>query len=256
MPEPNDSPCLPNGTTLTPHPNGQYTLSNSLVELLLQARNKYDWPRGTGARASQNRILELLTFVNNKLKALSPDTAHAIIVAVSEWAHNNAKTHANIVGATPPQRDYMLKAISRLITPGQEREGITRLCNLPGINLVIASKIFRFCAPNQGAAVDRHTSYFFNSLQFHSVNTVTYFVRQWSNGCHATSRLSVYTRANFNHNEEEYFSSYLPKLTCIAAAMNTMPVRYTCAARNTDQNWTPADVEMAAYYWWAIHGAR
>jgi len=256
MPEPNDSPCFPMGITLTINANGRCNLSDSLVPLLLHARSGYDWPAGTGSSISQNRILNLEALVNARLMALTPATAHAIIVAVSDWAGNNANAHANIVGATPAQQDTMHAAVSCLITTGQESDGIDELCSLPGISLVIASKIFRFCSPNRGAAVDRHASYFFNSLQFVGGDNVTHFAREWSNGRHSTSRLAIYTRANYVRNKTEYFSAYLPKLFRIADAMNTIPALYTCAARNAQQNWTPADVEMAAYYWWATHGAR
>lgn len=150
----------------------------------------------------------------------------------------------------------MQAAISGLITPGQECVGIDALCSLPGISLVIASKIYRFCAPTQGAAVDRHASYFFNSLQVAGGGNATRFAREWANGRHRTSRLAIYTLSGYVHNKAEYFSAYLPTVTCIAQALNAIPAPYTCAARNAPMTWTPADVEMAAYYWWATNGAR
>lgn len=256
MAEPNDSPCLPAGTTLTVSADGRCNLSDRMVQLLLQARSGYDWPAGTGPGASQTRILNLEALVNSHLMALTPAAAHAIIVAVSEWAGNNANAHAKIVGATPAQQAQMQVAVSDLITTGRECDGIDALCSLSGIRLVIASKIFRFCSPSHGAAVDRHASYFFNSLQIVGGDAATHFSREWSNGRHTTSRLAIYAVANYARNKAEYLSVYLPTLACLADAMNAIPAPYTCAARNVHQNWTPADIEMAAYYWWAAHGAR
>jgi hypothetical protein len=150
----------------------------------------------------------------------------------------------------------MQAAISDLITPGRECAGIDALCALPGISMVIASKIYRFCVPTRGAAIDRHASYFFNSLQVAGGGNATRFDREWANGRHMTSRLAIYTVNGYEHNKAEYFSTYLPTITCIAQALNAIPAPYRCAARNAPMNWTPADVEMAAYYWWANHGAR
>jgi hypothetical protein len=84
----------------------------------------------------------------------------------------------------------------------------------------------------------------------------TLFGNGWANGHHATSRLAIYNAGNYTSNSTEYFSTYLPLLSSIAAAMNASSFSYTCAARNVSVNWTPADVEMEAYYWWATNGAR
>jgi len=256
MPQPNDAPSLPAGVLLTHAANGQCSPSQPLINLLLQARNGYDWPAGTGAAHSQQTILNLKATVRAHLANLTPANAHAIVVAVSLWAGNNANSHAQIVGALPVLQAQMQTAISCLVNPGQESAGIDALCALPGISLVIASKIFRFCSPNQGAAVDRHASYFFNSLQVVGGGATTHFVREWSNGRHATSRLAIYNQSNYTRNKTEYFLVYLPVLLCIAQAMNANAATYTCAARNIQMNWTSADVEMAAYYWWATNGAR
>jgi hypothetical protein len=231
-------------------------LSDTLVNLLVTARSTYDWPAGTGSAASQITILNLEAAVNGYLMALNAANAHAITVQVSAWAGNNANAHAQIVGATPAQQAQMQAAVSDLITPGRECVGIDALCTLPGISMVIASKIYRFCAPTRGAAVDRHASYFFNSLQVAGGGNATRFAREWANGRHTTSRLAIYTLSGYVHNKAEYFSTYLPTITCIAQVLNAIPALYVCAARNAPMNWTPADVEMAAYYWWANNGAR
>lgn len=256
MPEPNDAPCLPPGTTLSRFADGRCSLSPPLVQLLLQARSGFDWPAGTGPGECQTRILNLEATVNGHLMALAPATAHDIAVEVSSWAGNNANAHAHIVGATPAQQAQIQAAITALITPGRECVGIDALCNLPGISLVIASKIFRFCSPRQGAAVDRHASYFFNSLQVVGAGTATNFAREWANGCHTASRLATFSVAGYSRNKAQYFESYLPTLACIARAMNAIPAPFMCAATNLSRRWTPADVEMAAYYWWACNGAR
>ncbi|MCU0591243.1 MAG: hypothetical protein MUC57_07195 [Desulfobacterales bacterium] len=241
---------------LTRAANGQCNPSRPLINLLIQARNGYDWPAGTGAVQSQQTILNLEAKVRAYLANLTPASAHAIVEAISLWAGNNANSHDQIVAALPVQQVQMQKAISCLITPGQECIGIDALCTLPGISLVIASKIFRFCSPNQGAAVDRHASYFFNSLQVVGGGAATHFVREWANGRHTTSRLAIYNQSNYAYNKTEYISAYLPILACIAQAMNAGVALYTCAARKIQMNWTPADVEMAAYYWWATNGVR
>ncbi|MCO6414090.1 MAG: hypothetical protein J5I92_15230 [Thiogranum sp.] len=200
--------------------------------------------------------MNLEATVRADLANLTPANALAIVVAVSLWAGNNANAHAQIVGATSAQQVQMQTAISCLTNPGQECTGIDALCTLPGISLVIASKIFRFCAPNRGAAVDRHASYFFNSLQLVGGGAAARFVREWASGRHTTSRLAIYNQSNYTHNKAEYFLTYLPTLACIAQAMNATPALYTCAAQNIKMSWTPADIEMAAYYWWATNGAR
>jgi hypothetical protein len=256
MAPPNDAPSLPANIVLTRAANGQCSPSQELINILLQARSGYDWPAGTGAAQSQQTILDLEATVRAHLANLTPANALAIVVAVSLWAGNNANSHAQLVGALPVQQVQMQTAISCLVHPGQECAGIDALCALPGISLVIASKIYRFCSPNQGAAVDRHASYFFNSLQVVGGQAATHFVREWANGRHTTSRLAIYNQPNYAHNKTEYLLAYLPILSCIAQAMNANAATYTCAARNIQMNWTPADVEMAAYYWWAINGAR
>jgi endonuclease III len=256
MPQPNDAPSFPAGINLTYAASGHCNLSQHLVNLLIHARNEYDWPAGTGAKASQQTILNLTNTVRLNLATLTPANAHSIIMEVSCWAGNNANSHAKIVGASVTLQDQMKKAITSLVTPGHESTGIDALCALPGIGLVIASKIFRFCTPTQGAAVDRHASYFSNSLPVVGGGTATQFVREWVNSHHTISRLAIYNANNYNRNRTEYFSTYLPLLSCIAETMNANAISYTCGARNIPVTWTPADVEMAAYYWWATNGAR
>jgi hypothetical protein len=72
--------------------------------------------------------------------ALNAANAHAITIQVSAWAGNNAKSHAQIIGATLAQKTQMQAAISDLITPGRECAGIDALCTLPGISTVTICK--------------------------------------------------------------------------------------------------------------------
>lgn len=257
MSAPNDAECLRPDVMLT-LTDGQYIPSPSLVKLLLEARNSYNWPKGTSSADSQRRIIELKEEVRKYLLDLTPACARAIVARVSEWAGNNAASHEQICIATPEQQDQMRAAIAALTTQEQEKEGrgIDALCALPGINLVIASKVFRLCSPNRGAAIDRHTSYFFNSLQVANSGKATHFRREWTDRSKKTSRLAIYTPSNYTQNKAEYFTAYLPILRSIAQAMNDIPAFYTCAATGKETRWTPADVEMAAYYWWALNGAR
>lgn len=252
MSAPNDTRDLPQGVEL----NDQYEPSPELVNLLVTARSNYDWPSGTGAMISQQNILNLEASVAEHLCALSPHGAHAIISDVSRWAGNNDNAQAAINNASFDLKVKMQSAISYLSMPGQVINGLDALCNLPGIRLVIASKIFRFCFPKVGAAVDRHASYFFNSLLMNNGENACHFVREWSNGNHSSSRLAIYTPANYLRNRNEYFEKYLYLLVQIAKNLNNKSAQYTCAATNLSSYWTPADVEMAAYYWWACKGSR
>jgi hypothetical protein len=136
------------------------------------------------------------------------------------------------------------------------RHGLDSLSGLPGISLVIASKIYRFCYPRVGAAIDRHASYFFNSLPIVGQGPSTHFTREWANGAHRGSRLAIYSAAGFAANSSEYVQTYLPTLAGLATALNMAGHQYQCAATGLMKTWTPADVEMASYYWWALNGAR
>jgi hypothetical protein len=255
MPAPDEeATCLPAHARLAVGVNGQCVVPQALVNLLLQARNAYDWPAGTGATASQLAIINLVALVQRQLTALNPSTAHSIVVDVSTWAGNNSRSHGQILAASSAHRAQMYTAISRLITPGEECGGFDMLCSLPGIGLVIATKVFRFCVPREGAAVDRHASYFFNSLQVAGRGAATCFAREWNDRYHISSRLATYTGSKYARNKIEYFASYLPILACITQAMNALGAFYTCAAQALGKAWTPADVEMAAYYWWARNG--
>lgn len=261
MSPPNDNvSSFPSGISITIN-SALYTISPALINLLVVARQNYDWPAGTGSAISQARVNALEEAVSNNLINLNPANAHQIISLVSHWAGNNANSHANIVAAIPTQKEIMYKAINNLLESANASKGIDILSTLPGISLVIASKIYRFCCPTVGASVDRHSSYFFNSLQTTGHGFSTSFFREWSNGRHTAgrhtaSRLAIYQNNVYLHNRNEYFRTYLPLLSCISDALNNGNHGFVCAATSVMKNWTPTNVEMAAYYWWACNGAR
>lgn len=256
MAVPNDAPCIPHGVSMSIGPNGTCHLSPALRDLLLRNRDGYNWPTGTGAALSQRTIMSLEAFVDRGTAALNSASAHQIVVEVSRWAGNNAKSHRRLMAAWPAERAVMAKAIGDLISLEKARAGLDALCSLPGLSLVIASKIFRFSCPQIGASVDRHASYFFNSLRLTDGGFATHFVRQWSNQQHSSSRLDIYTAGGYERNKDEYLHSYLPLLKHVARALNSLDGEYCCAATGLMRTWRPADVEMAAYYWWACHGEK
>lgn len=256
MAQPNDAPNWPPGTSIAAGPTGTWLPSAALVRLLVAARNGYDWPAGTGAAASQERIIRLEKATRWRMAALNPANAHKIVVRVSRWAGNNSRSHRELLAAMPADRAAMRAAINNLAAPGTMSAGLDALCELRGLSLVIASKIFRFCCPHVGAAVDRHASYFFNSLPVTGGGFATHFARQWSNQRHSSSRLSIYTAGGYAQNRDEYVQIYLPLLAGIARQLNASGNLYLCAATGLLKGWTAADVEMAAYYWWACNGAR
>ncbi len=251
MPEPNDTRDLPQGVML----NDQYVPSPELVNLLIKARSEYHWPKKTGAMESQQIIRDLELSVADHISTLNPQDAHAIVAAVSKWAGNRDTAQTAINDVSFELKVDMQKAISYLLHD-QVINGLDELCTLPGIRLVIASKIYRFCSPKVGAAVDRHASYFFNSLPMASGENTCHFIREWSDKKHINSRLAIYTPDNYILNRNEYVETYLQFLVRIADKLNAQSAFYQCAATNKESLWTPADVEMAAYYWWAHNGSK
>lgn len=256
MPPPNDATHhFASGISISRVPTG-ISPSMDLVHLLIQARNAYDWPAGTGAAASQARIIALEASVSHLLLDLTPASAHCIVQEVSDWAGNNARSQRRLVAATPIEVETMQAAITALSNPATARSGIDALSVLPGLSLVISSKIYRFCCPLIGAAVDRHASYFFNSLLVVGGGRATQFHREWSNGPGGATRLATYNAAGLAFNTTVYFQEYLPLLKQIADYLNSSGRTFKCASTGVLRKWTPAHVEMAAYYWWALHGAR
>ena len=122
----------------------------------------------------------------------------------------------------------------------------------------MATKIYRFCSPQAAAALDRHCSYFFNSLCVKEADgrlaKCTQFKREWQNGKHEASRLAIYTTNGHQANLDQYIDCYLPALTGIADDLNTRGEGFMCAVSRARKHWRPADMEMAAYYWWSRNG--
>ncbi len=108
--------------------------------------------------------------------------------------------------------------------------------------------------------MDRHASYFFNSLDIVDPEGIrrkgTKFKREWQDGKHKTSRLAIYNPSSYAVNRDEFVDTYLPLLGQIAKSRNNMGAAFKRATRETEKSWRPADVEMAAYYWWAHHGPK
>ncbi|MDP2227148.1 MAG: hypothetical protein Q8J78_06695 [Moraxellaceae bacterium] len=256
MPKPNDArECFHAGIAVSGTPSGIIP-SPDLVDLLVRSREDYDWPANTGSTASQARIIALMASVSERLNDLTPASAHQIVIDVSKWAGNNKISHRRLEAATQTETLAMRTAIHDLLNSATEVHGLESLSRLPGLSLVISSKIYRFCCPIVGAAVDRHASYFFNSLPHSEKIFATNFRRQWAKKPGGTTRLSTYTAPSLSYNTKEFFQAYIPLLKNISDHLNAYGHTYRCASLESHQKWTPADVEMASYYWWAQNGAR
>lgn len=251
---------LPVNVQINQQPDCKMFVSAELAELFIASRSDYDWPEGTGAEESQGTIIALEKKVDDWLTEIDTEKAHAIIQAVSKWGGNNKKAQKEIDTASKQIRATMMIAIQQLLNVATLKDGLDSLSQIPGLRLVMATKVFRFCCPNIGAAVDRHASYFFNSLDIVMPDSTrrkaTNFKREWTNGKHTKSRLSIYNDASHAINRDEYVDAYLPLVAKIAEALNGSGATYSCAATKERKTWRPADVEMAGYYWWARHGTR
>lgn len=255
-----NSDNLPHGVEVTILESGSLLPSTDLSKLLADNRSSYDWPAGTGAATSQAVIISLESRVANLKQSLNESRAHEIVVKVSKWAGNNARAHRAIVAASQNEKKKMMDSLVAFENDASPRNAIDTLANLPGISLVIATKIYRFCCPAVGAAVDRHASYFFNSLDIvlpgqgrHKAMT---FRREWTTSDKKASRLATFTPAGYSWNRDQYVDHYLPLLSSTAKSLDESMVPYLCPGTGKQMVWRPTDVEMAAYYWWACNGAR
>jgi hypothetical protein len=237
---------------------GRITLSTKLVDILLNSRQNYDWPSGTGTRRSQEIIILLENTIKEILISLTAEQACQIISRASAWGGNNKSAQLQIENAPAFIQRDMKKCILELLCGCQIKNALYNLSQLPGIGLVMASKVYRFCCPNVGVAVDRHSSFFFNSLPLLMLSGqqkyATNFKREWATGKHTTSRLAIYQNSNLLYNLNEYLNSYLPLLNRIASYLNNNGVTYLCPVSNENKTWRATDVEMAAYYWWSQNG--
>jgi hypothetical protein len=254
MPPPNDAPAFSTEIRLIESERKELSVSDPLADLLSEAREQYAWG-AKSASESQEIIGRLESETTLRLADLHGDTAQWIIQGVSRWGGNNQTAIRTIASVLPEQKQMFATLIGRLLKLGSTEHALRALTNQPGLGLVMASKIYRFCCPQVGAAVDRHTSYFFNSLFMNDeagrLRGCTRFAREWANGKRRASRLAVYTDSKCDANLKEYCATYLPLLAGIADALNSQRRGFLCAASRVRRPWRPADVEMAAYFWWS-----
>lgn len=233
MAMPHDAPSFPAGVSLS-SASGSAVPSPSLVQLLTTARQNYTWPLKSGHVPSQQKIIALEQTVAGLLSSLNVSSAHQIIIEVSSWAGNYKPSHTRIVQASAADKQAMLAAIQMCLSPTGCRAGLNALSRLPGISLIIASKIFRFVRPLTGAAVDRHASYFFNSLAVTGRGTA--FVREWPTKARKTSRLATYSNSRLLINLDEYVDVYLPLLGDISTFMNVGNT-FSCPVTHQTKTW-------------------
>ena len=256
MAAPDDAPVFSSAIYLVRLPHEGWGVSDKLADLLTEEREHYRW-KATTAAVSQGNIIELETEVARRIENLNPANASWIVREVSRWGGNNPKALHTLASASSEQNCTFARLIKQLLTPLSATSALGALTKQSGLGMVMASKIYRFCCPDVGAAVDRHSSYFFNSLPLQveggPVSTCTRFKRQWANGQHRASRLAIYTDSNCEANLDEYCRAYLPALATIAELLNSNSVRggFLCAATKVRRRWRPADVEMASYSWWS-----
>lgn len=258
MPAPNDALVFKSGVQILASDGERMRVSDGLAELLVQAREAYAWPKERTSKESRKRVAELELRVEGLAAHLNSRNAQLILGEVSDWGGNNARAQEAISSASPARCREFERTITELCHTSQRRSALRGLADQPGIDLVMATKVYRFCVPNVGAAVDRHCSYFFNSLLDRRVPSAltgcTQFRRQWADGKHRSTRLATYTQSGREWNLDCYLSAYLPLLAGIADSLNRTVGGLLCAATDVRRSWRPADVEMAAYQWWSRNG--
>jgi hypothetical protein len=84
MPAPNNTSDLPASVKVVRERDDKLSLSPALVQLLVEARSDYHWPKSASPQSSQQEIFDLEQSVAKRLKSLKPDTAQAIIKDLSE----------------------------------------------------------------------------------------------------------------------------------------------------------------------------
>ncbi len=254
MAPPVAAPVFDSGIYLVQLHHEGWGISDKLAGLLTDEREQYRW-NATTAAVSQGNIIELETEVARRIEHLDAGNAGWIVREVSRWGGNNQKALHTLASASSEQNCTFARLIKQLLTPVSATDALRGLTKQPGLSLVMASKVYRFCCPDVGAAVDRHSSYFFNSLPLQAeggpVSNCTRFKREWANGRHRASRLAIYADSNCEANLGEYSGVYLPALATIAALLNSQSGGFLCAATKAPKRWRPADVEMASYSWWA-----
>jgi hypothetical protein len=248
------APVFDSATYLIKLHHEGWGISDKLAGLLTDERERYSW-NSTTAAVSQRNIIELETEVARRIEHLDAGNAGWIVREVSRWGGNNQKALHTLAAASSEQNRTFARLIEQLLTPAPAADALRALTKQPGLGLVMASKVYRFCCPDVGAAVDRHSSYFFNSLPLEAeggrVSNCTRFKREWADGRHRASRLAIYADYNCEANLSEYCRVYLPALATIAELLNSQSGGFLCAATKAPKKWRPADVEMASYSWWS-----
>ena len=237
--EPQHASCFPPDCYLIVREHGAIEVSPCLSSLLKSAREGYEWiPKGDRV-GSQKAIQDLEANVVGYLEDLTSCRTKEMVISICEWGGNRADAINKIKTADKPEQSKMKSAIRELLDARSQSDvcrGLDNLYHIPGIGLVMASKIYRFLRPLQGAALDRHSSYFFNSLdqkeQDGSIMQATDLKREWSAGKHDKSRLAIYYPNGLKHNLKEYVYVYLPMLKKIAETLNESGERFECAATN------------------------
>lgn len=229
-----------------------------LADVLSTSREQYVW-KAESAKESQENVVRLELETARRIADLNGANAQWIALKVSRWGGNRATR--KVASWSSGQKSRVAELIKRLLIPASLKEALRELTEQPGLSLVMASKIYRFCCPQFGAAVDQHSSYFFNSLpaldeSAKLIGVCTRFKREWSSGEHRQSRLATYTSLNCDLNLSEFCDTYIPRLTEIAQALNSKRSGFLCAASGATRLWRPTDVEMAAYMWWSRNAGQ
>jgi hypothetical protein len=168
---------------------------------------------------------------------------------VSRWGGNRGSASPKIDHASPAEKREFAGLIQALLSPRSFEKALSGLSAKPGLDLVIATKVYRFCWPEGGAAVDRHSSYFFNSLDLMDADgkrtKCCQFRRQWDGKrtrAGPTSRLAIYDPGGRGRdaNLREYAHCYLPLLSAVAASLNGLGMTFTCAATGAKKGWRSA----------------
>lgn len=237
-------------------PQGEFSPSTGLVDLFVRGREAYQWKDAPSP--SQQRVIDVEQQVSNLVENLTPERAREIVSVVLRWEERDGHSHRIIDDAVPDTSVEMERCIRSLAcsTTGS----LDRLSQLPGLTLLQASSIYRFCCPGDGASIDGHSSYFFNSVTIRSCfarsGFATEFRREWSTEKRTTSQLAIDRPNLHSRNLTEYVQVYLRLLTRLARFLNKHEVTYRCAATGQQRPWRPTDVQMAGYQWWSENGRR
>jgi hypothetical protein len=260
MPAPNDASVFGSELHILASEVGTLWLSDALVDLFIQSRERYAWPKKQTAQESQKEVIDIEQQFHSLTANVDDENAQLIVQRVSTWGGNNATAKHAIRCASQAQKHEFARLILELLSPSTIKSALRRLAGQPGVDLVMATKIYRFCVPRAGAALDRHCSYFSNPLWDRRVpeapRACTQFRREWTNGKHNTTRLATFSKTVREWNLDQYLDCYLPLLEAIAGSLNSRVGGFRCAASANRKAWRPADVEMAAYQWWSRNGPR